>query len=663
MNRNITSFLIFVLLWSTLYGQDQKPKELKLINNQAQNSKKSTDSLNSRKKASNKMSLKSTTIDQYKIIDDFNKVTYVDTSLTIQKEYKFNYLRKDNFGLIQFANLGQTYNSLTKDYRSSNLLPAFGSRARHFNYYEVQDIKYYEVPTPLTELLFKTAFQQGQLLDAFFTVNTSEQFNFSIAYKGVRSLGNYQNSLTSSGNFRFTSNFKSKNNRYVVKGHIVTQDLLNQENGGLKTEDIQNFSSGDIDFIDRSVFDPNFDNAENILVGKRFYLNQEYQLIQQNDSLSNSLSIKSIINFEDKYFQFDQTTSSDFFGNSFNDGNIRDKVTLENFETSLFVNYKAPIVGDIRFNVGYNDINYGYDKVTTIDGQQIPNRIKDQIFSVGVKYSNQFGGFSLNSEIGANISGQFDSSFFSANIGYSINDDINLNASLNYNSNAPNYNFLLYQSDYLNYNWNNIESFSNQNNYDIKFELNSNRLINLSLQYTTIDNFSFFSSEFSSEDNLNVIKPEQLLETVNLYKIRVDKEIKFGKFALDNSILYQKVTDDSQSLNLPELVVRNTIYYSNHFFEKNALFLQTGITFNYFTEYYMDGYDPLLAEFYTQNQTKLGGFPRLDFFINAKIRQTRIFLKAEHFNSSFTGYDYFSAPNNPYRDFAVRFGLVWNFFL
>ena len=77
----------------------------------------------------------------------------------------------------------------------------------------------------------------------------------------------------------------------------------------------------------------------------------------------------------------------------------------------------------------------------------------------------------------------------------------------------------------------------------------------------------------------------------------------------------------------------------------------------------MDGYDPLLAEFYTQNQAMLGDFPRLDFFINAKVRQTRIYLKAEHLNASFTGYDYFSAPNNPYRDFNIRFGIVWNFFL
>ncbi|MEH6538159.1 MAG: putative porin [Psychroserpens sp.] len=598
-------------------------------------------------------------IEQYKIIDVNNNITLVDTSLTIAKEYKFNYLRKDNFGLMQFANLGQTYNRLTRDFSTSNLLPLFGARARHFNYFEVEDVNYYEVPTPFTELFYKTAFQQGQLLDAFFTVNTSKQFNFSIAYKGLRSLGNYQHTLTSTGNLRFTTNFKTKNERYIAKAHMATQDLLNQENGGLKTEDLQSFTSGDEDFIDRSVFDPNFDNAENTLVGKRFYLNHEYQLIPQTDSLNKSLSIKNIINFEDKYFQFDQTSNDDFLGDSFNQSNIRDRVTLENFETKLLLDFKAPIIGNIGFGVGYNDINYGYDKVTILSGQQIPNRIKDRIVSLGGHYHNQFGGFSLSSQMGLNVSGDFESNFFLAEVNYDIKDDININASIGFNSNSPNYNLLLYQSDYINYNWNNIQSFKNQKNYDIKFELNSKKLLDLSFQYVSIDNYSFFSSEQDS----NPIKPKQLQQSINLFKIKLDKEIRFGKFALDNSILYQKVTDESMSLNLPEVIVRNTIYYSNYFFKKNALFLQTGITFNYFTDYYMDGYDPLLAEFYSQNQTKLGGFPRLDFFINAKIRQTRIFLKAEHLNSSFTGYEYFSAPNHPYRDFTIRFGLVWNFFL
>ena len=64
----------------------------------------------------------------------------------------------------------------------------------------------------------------------------------------------------------------------------------------------------------------------------------------------------------------------------------------------------------------------------------------------------------------------------------------------------------------------------------------------------------------------------------------------------------------------------------------------------------------------TQNFKEIGEFPRVDFFFNAKIQQTRVFLKVEHLNSSMTGYDYYSDPFTPYRDLSVRFGLVWNFF-
>ena len=92
------------------------------------------------------------------------------------------------------------------------------------------------------------------------------------------------------------------------------------------------------------------------------------------------------------------------------------------------------------------------------------------------------------------------------------------------------------------------------------------------------------------------------------------------------------------------------------------MLLQTGVTFQYFSKYYANDYNPLLGEFYVQNETKIGGFPMFDFFVNARVKQTRIFLKAEHFNSPWTGYDFYSAPNYPYRDFMVRFGLVWNFF-
>ena len=156
--------------------------------------------------------------------------------------------------------------------------------------------------------------------------------------------------------------------------------------------------------------------------------------------------------------------------------------------------------------------------------------------------------------------------------------------------------------------------------------------------------------------------PKQYTNPLQYFRVKFQKEFKAGKFALDNTLLYQNVVSDEDVLNIPSVITRNTLYYTDELFKK-SLKLQTGVTFNYFTKYNMNGYDPLLAEFYTQNETELGGFPRFDFFINAKVRQTRIFFKLEHFNSSLTGYNYFSAPNQPYRDFAIRFGLVWDFFL
>lgn len=645
-----TIFFFCFLFCGFIYAQ--KTKRLQTI--------QSSDSSSVGRKNTSNKGLKNVDakIDMYKIISHKRDTTYVDTTLSIHKDYKFNYLRKDNFGLMPFSNIGQTYNSLSKDFTKTSILPIFGARARHFNYMEIEDINYYYVPTPLTELFFKTAFQQGQVLDAFFTVNTSPQFNLSIAYKGLRSLGNYQHILTSTGNFRITTNFHTKNNRYNLRAHVVTQDLLNQENGGIKDEDVENFESGEEEFIDRAVFDPQFENAENILRGKRFYLNHEYLLNKSIDSLSiNRLIVGQIIQFEDKYYQFDQTRQNDFFGDAFINS-IVDRTTLEDFSNRFYVNYNHKAIGNFQFNLDYNDYNYGYNSVTVLNDETLPNRIKGRTLSLGAKYEKKFDRLSVSGEVLANISGEFDGNTLMVNANYEFNDDLNIVALLKLNSSAPNFNYLLYKSDYVNYNWNNIDSFKNLNTRQLVFDVQSSKIININFDFTSIDNYTFFS-ESSLEES---VKPFQSSEQINYLKIKASKEIKYGKFALDNTIMYQNVLNGDTILNVPELILRNTLYYSNHFFKK-ALFLQTGVTLNFFTEYNIDGYDPLLAEFYTQNQTKIGDFPRLDFFINAKVRQTRIFFKAEHFNSAFTGYNYFSAPNYPYRDFAVRFGLVWNFFL
>ena len=95
------------------------------------------------------------TIDMYEIYQQGKRTVHVDTTLTIQKEYKFNFLRKDYFELLPFVNLGSAFNRLGHDFTATSLQPQMGSRSKHYGFFEIEDVKYYRVPTPLTELFFR----------------------------------------------------------------------------------------------------------------------------------------------------------------------------------------------------------------------------------------------------------------------------------------------------------------------------------------------------------------------------------------------------------------------------------------------------------------------------------------------------------------------------
>ncbi len=656
MNR-ILLFLLFLGLSFSMNAQD-KPVQQNVPKNLDPNF---TDSLNQSSRLGRSTSNKviknlEARIEDYKIISFENDTTYVDTTLSISKDYRFNYLRKDRFDLIPFSNIGQTHNTLSFDFRSKKIMPLFGARARHFNFMEIEDINYYYMPTPFTELMYKTAFSQGQVLDAFFSVNTSKQFNFSVAYKGLRSLGKYQHILTSTGNFRFTANYKTKNKRYNMRAHVVAQDLLNQENGGIRDEDLVNFESGNPEFLDRGVFDPLFENAENILEGVRFHLEHDYALIMEKDSVrNNKLSIGNVVSFTDKFYKYEQSSANAVFGDAF-DSEINEKTELEDFYVEANALYSNRTLGILKAELGFRSFNYGYDQLVLVGGEQITNRLKGEVISAGGGYRNTIGRLNLRGDFGILLSGDFTGNYLDAEADVRIAKDLALGAFLNLNSRAPNYNYLLYQSDYRSYNWQN--DFDNVRTRQLGFKLRSEKWANVDVDFNNIDGYTYFTKKVGGE-----LKPFQTSKAVSYFRIKAAREFKFGNFYLMNTIRYQSVVDGEGLFNVPEFVTRNTFYYANHFFRNDALYLQTGINFSYFTSYKMNAYDPVLSEFYIQNETELGGFPLLDFFINIKVRQTRIYLKAEHFNSAWTGYNYYSAPNYPYRDFAVRFGLVWNFFL
>ena len=623
-------------------------------------------------------------IRNYKIYNDNDTNTYVDTTLTIEKDYRFNYLRKDYFELLPMPNVGQGFNKMGYDFTKRQLSPEFGARGLNYGYINREDVQYYEVPTPLSELFFKTTFEQGQLLDALISVNTSPNFNITIAHKGLRSLGNYVDSRTNATNLRLSTQYRNFNDRYRLRTHFVAQKLGFQENGGLDSLSVYFFEKAveDLDydgFLDRSRLVTNIE-AQNSIQGKRYYFDQSYKTLRINkDSIDYKLNFGHSFTYETKNQLFEYSKLNDFFGKdlvadsegNFVSGTIKDIHKLRSYRNLFYATYKIPKVGDFDFIIQLDKWNYfkvndqpdqvNFEEIQEIDfGQQ----------TIGVNWNKIIYGYKLNFQLKKTLKENFGSSLIRLDLKKNYNK-IDLRTEATYRTQSPNFNFYLFRSSLSDYNWNNsdwlLEKVSS-----IKAEIEHNKWGKLTLDWQQINDYLYFEDITPLENftKQNIISPSQSPNKINYLKARFFQKLKFWKLGLVNTIQFQEVKSTflkdvnrhvSSPLNVPKWITRTSLVLDTYVFKK-ALYIQTGGTFQYFSEFYADLYNPVLGEFASQNRIMIGNYPRLDFFLNAKIQQTRFFIKYEHFNSNRTGYNFFAAPFVPYRDRSVRFGLVWNMF-
>ena len=652
MKSNILLALLISLFISTgLFSQrDLKRGKLKQYSN------KQSDSINTSSSTTVTLSGKTKYTD-YKIISHKRDTTYIDTTLTLQKEYKFNYLRKDLFEFLEFHNQGQAVNNLGYSFNNVYPFPDIGFSAKQASYFNIDDIDYFEVPTPTTEILYRTGLQQGQVLDALFTLNFSKRLNVSLSYKGLRSLGAYRQALVSNGNFRGTFQYRTKKNQYQMKGHLTSQDFFHQENGGLTAESLVNFIEDDPNFTTRARLDVNLTDSESQFDGNRVYIEQSYKLLSSKDSINNkdfsNLKVGHILTNENKTYEFIQgRLNTAVFGtaNSSNPRNKKATSKITSNELNLEFNSKY-VLGKFKAKTNFTNYSYGYD--TILNSNSSVNRLKleGNAISFGADWNAKIKNFQLNAD--ASITpgnGRLSGNFLKGEAVYEKDSVFSVKGTLLLSSKSPNFNTLLHQSEYDEYNWQN--DFSNVNTRDIGFDLKS-KWLNASLNFTNLDNYTYFDEES---------KPQQFANQITYLKVKANREFKLGKFALDNTLMYQNVSSGSSVFRVPEFVTRNTFYYTDYWFKGKPMLVNLGVTFKYFTKYNANAYNPLLAEFRIQNDEQIG-FPTIDVFFNAQVRRTRLYFKVDNATSSLTDKNYFSAPNYPYRDLTIRFGLVWNWFI
>ena len=617
------------------------------------------------------------TIEMYQIFQQGKRTVFVDTTLTVQKEYKTNFLRRDYFELLPFVNMGSAFNRLGYDFTKGSLQPQMGARSKHFSFYEIEDVKYYRVPTPLTELFFRTTLEQGQLSDALISVNTSPQFNFAVAYRGMRSLGKYVNQRSNAEAFRISLTYQTENERYKAKAHYVSQNLGNQENGGITAEGIALFESGDPDFIERSVLDVRLKSAENSLKGKRSFLEHHFALVQSDEDSGSSWTIGHQIMDETKTYIYTDSSNSAYFGGRVYNTTINDRVRWKIFSNKFETKLINPLLGELTAGVVYSNIDYFFEVPEGTPEEVLPLALETNQGFLNADYLFKWRGFDLTAHFNKTILGDRLSDEVSVQGKISLKNEIFFEGKLSFINKSPNLNFIRYRSNYAAYNWHN-ENLENEKITNLSATLSHPKWGFISGWLQRLDNFTYYNQLFAEVEagaepplleNQLFTEVVQSADPITYLKLRYQSHYTLGKFALTNTAQYQKVMNDNPSIevteaqviNVPEWNLRSTISFSSDAFKK-ALFFQAGITGHYLSRYYADQYNPLLGDFIRQDRHTIGEYPRIDVFVNAKIKQTRIYFKYEHVNSSFTGYNFYSAVGYPYRDRIIRFGVVWNFF-
>lgn len=154
----------------------------------------------------------------------------------------------------------------------------------------------------------------------------------------------------------------------------------------------------------------------------------------------------------------------------------------------------------------------------------------------------------------------------------------------------------------------------------------------------------------------------QATGTALLLQARADIRLQFWKWLhLDMQHMVQHSSDEQQ-LRVPLFATKNSLYTDFYLFHR-ALQTQIGVDFRYHTAFYADGYNPALGVFYRQNEVMVGNYLWADVFVNLQIKRASIYVKAGHLNSLLEPEaHYFLLPHYPGQPFGLFYGMTWKFF-
>lgn len=136
-----------------------------------------------------------------------------------------------------------------------------------------------------------------------------------------------------------------------------------------------------------------------------------------------------------------------------------------------------------------------------------------------------------------------------------------------------------------------------------------------------------------------------------------------NKIFWENEVIYTQITGDQEAINsfrIPELFFNSKLYYGDYWFD-DKIYITFGVDANYKSDYYAPGYNPVLQQFYLQDDFLVPAYLVADAFLEFQIEHFSVFLKFEHINQP-KDKGYFTFPYYIGQPRIFDAGVRWMFF-
>ena len=593
------------------------------------------------------------TINDYLIQKQFATKKVFDTVLTFDKTYIFSqYNNRDNFGRVQFSNIGAGFNPLSYETMAEQNLSLLPTN-KGYNILNADDVLYYDVKTPTASFIYHNAMKNGAALRSTYTQNIGKRFNFALEYSGLRSQGIYRNNLASNNNTIFSGHYTSKKGNYELFAHYLHQNVNNQENGGIVEDNL--FQAGDSNYRNKWNAQVNLDGTSSQFSYRRYYLSHQFTPF---NSEKFPFRIRHTLSHQGNKYYYTQAAADDYWYDASSElvsGFLSStKKYSDNFSNTVslvFDNEKFKLDAGVRYQM----LKFGLNE-NTISTVSVPGEIKEsRIGAVGNLQINLFDKVAVKSFLEFSNGSEFGSYLKTINtLKFEPIKDYFVEAHINFQSATPSFNYLANTSIYRKYNYF-LQDPKNQAIMDVGGSVNLKWFkTQLFANYCRIDNYAYFNSG---------AQPLQSNGSVNISQIGGDATFSFGKFHLNTRMQFQDVLSNSEFLPLPSFIGRGNIFFQSKAF-KGAAEVQTGVKVYYFSKFSSREYFPILNEYILPgaNSFAIGGKPIADVYFNMKVKKMFFFIEGQQIGNLISPNTAYAFPHYPVYDFRLNIGIVWYLF-